>query len=114
MSYRFASVFMHAESILNTPCQKYTTTPKIISLLEPYISSFILQQLWPIYIEGVFLILCSPSIIISLYLQKMRVSPERFGMYSKKVIELIEGVFLQQHNCEIFLNIEVKICLFSS
>ncbi len=58
--------FLHLEQKV---CYNYS---RIISLLIPYISSFILQG-WHIYIEdvGLFLILCSPSIIISIgYLQE--------------------------------------------
>ncbi len=54
--------------------KKYaTTTAEIISLLVPHISSFTLQEGWHTYIECVnlFLILCSPSIMISIgYLQE--------------------------------------------
>ncbi len=50
--------------------KKYaTTTPEIISLFVPYISSFTLQEGWHIYIEWVNLL--SPSIMISIgYLQE--------------------------------------------
>ncbi len=78
---------MHSESIL-TPCQKvWYNYSKIISLLIIYHTvhqySFILQQWWHIYIEGVdlFLILCSPTIITSTS-KKMGVSVERFGINS--------------------------------
>ena len=73
-------------------CYNYS---KIISLLIIYHHdhivhqhNFILQG-WHIYIEGVglFQILCSPSIIISIgYLQESRVSPERFGINSYNVL----------------------------
>ena len=43
-----------------------TTTPKIISLLVPYI---ILQQEWHIYIEGVLLILYAAPLSLFQYLQ---------------------------------------------
>ena len=45
LSFGFTSAFIHAESI-NTPCQKVyaTTSPEIISLLVPYISSYTLQK----------------------------------------------------------------------
>ena len=66
LRHKLTSTFMHTESIL-TPCQKVGFKhSKIIFLLVPYTSMFILQQGWHIYIEGVFLILCNPSIIISI------------------------------------------------
>ena len=74
LSYRFTNAFMREESIL-TPCQK-----SMLQLFQNNIPaytvhqySFILHQGWHIYIEGVslFLILCSPCIIISIgYLQE--------------------------------------------
>ena len=55
------------------PAKKYATTTNIPPYNVPYCQySFILQG-WHIYIQGVglFLVLCSPSIIISIgYLQE--------------------------------------------
>ena len=96
LSYRFTSTFVHAKSIL-TPCQKvcYNYTPKT-SILVTYISSLILRQGWHIYIEGVFPILCSPSIIISVPAKNRRVGPGRFWIYSKnKLKNEIEIIGLQ-------------------
>ncbi len=84
---------MDAEAIL-TPCQKVYYNESInifiISLIIPYISTFILQQVWQVYIEGVllnFLILCSPSIKVSMPYKKMMGSPDRFGIiYSSKLL----------------------------
>ena len=56
MSYRFTSVFIHAEPIL-TPCQKrlcYTYSKIRYPSLKPTIAvQCVLQQEWHIYIEGV-------------------------------------------------------------
>ncbi len=66
-------VLLYMQNQLVHLAKKYaTTTPEIKFLLVPYISSFTLQEGWHI-IEWVnlFLILCSPFIMISIgYLQE--------------------------------------------